>query len=165
MDYQSVNPYDGKLTKTFSELADDELETVLRKAATCYETWRRTSFAERTAVVEKVAALMRARLATMEMGKRVKEARGEIELSAQILCYYAMNAERFLAPVKLHPTLGEAYMESNPLGIRLRHRPVELSVLPAGPRGGPHLMELGDMGIQEFVNKKLVRVAAMDAPE
>ncbi len=123
MDYQSVNPYDGKLTKTFSELADDELETVLRKAATCYETWRRTSFAERTAVVEKVAALMlsrageRARLATMEMGKRVKEARGEIELSAQIPCYYATNAERFLAPVKLHPTLGEAYMESNPLGI------------------------------------------------
>jgi succinate-semialdehyde dehydrogenase / glutarate-semialdehyde dehydrogenase len=49
---------------------------------------------------------------TLEMGKRINEARGEVEFSARILTFYAKNAERFLAPVKLHPTNGEAHMES-----------------------------------------------------
>lgn len=57
-----------------------------------------------------------ARLATLEMGKRIDEARGEVEFSADILAYYARNAEAFLAPVELHPTIGEAHMESSPLG-------------------------------------------------
>lgn len=35
----------------------------------------------------------------------------------EILNYYAENAERFLGPVKLNPTLGEAHMESSPIGV------------------------------------------------
>ena len=42
---------------------------------------------------------------TLEMGKRIGEARGEVEFSSNILAYYAKNAERFLANVELHPTL------------------------------------------------------------
>ena len=34
---------------------------------------------------------------TLEMGKRIGEARGEVEFSSNILAYYAKNAERFLA--------------------------------------------------------------------
>jgi succinate-semialdehyde dehydrogenase/glutarate-semialdehyde dehydrogenase len=45
---------------------------------------------------------------TLEMGKRISEARGEVEFSSNILAYYAKNAERFLAPVKLHPTSAKA---------------------------------------------------------
>ena len=58
-----------------------------------------------------------ARTMTLEMGKRINEARGEVEFSANILAYYAKNAERFLAPEELHPTVGEAYMESSPIGV------------------------------------------------
>jgi acyl-CoA reductase-like NAD-dependent aldehyde dehydrogenase len=45
MAYQSVNPYDGKILKTFEELTDKQLETALETAATCFETWRHTTFA------------------------------------------------------------------------------------------------------------------------
>ena len=38
MAYQSVNPYDGKILKTFEELSDKQLETALETAATCFET-------------------------------------------------------------------------------------------------------------------------------
>ena len=62
MAYQSVNPYDGKILKTFEELSDRQLETALEAAATCFKTWRHTTFAERAAVVAKAAAIMRARL-------------------------------------------------------------------------------------------------------
>ena len=39
MAYQSVNPYDGKILKTFKELTDNQLDTALGNAATCFEDW------------------------------------------------------------------------------------------------------------------------------
>ncbi len=119
---QSVNPYNGETTKTFDELTDAQLETALATAQSCFETWRHKSYAERATIVAKASELMIARsdelaqTMTLEMGKRIGEARGEVEFSARILAYYAENAERFLAPVELHPTVGTAHMESSPIG-------------------------------------------------
>jgi succinate-semialdehyde dehydrogenase/glutarate-semialdehyde dehydrogenase len=76
--YQSVNPYDGKILKTFEELTDKQLEMALDTAATCFETWRHTAFAERAAA--KASAIMRARIdefarpVTLEMGKLIARA-------------------------------------------------------------------------------------------
>lgn len=123
MSYQSVNPYNGKTLKTFEELTDKQLETALETAATCFETWRHTTFAARAAVVAKAAAIMYAhvdefaRPVTLEMGKLIDEARGEVVLSADIIDYYAKNAERFLSPQHLTPSLGEAVVESSPFGV------------------------------------------------
>ena len=107
MPYQTVNPYDGKTLQTFEQLTDEQLESALKTAEACFETWRRTTFAERAVVVGKAAAIMRARvdefgrLVTLEMGKLIDQARGEVALSADIIDYYAKNAERFLAPEPL----------------------------------------------------------------
>lgn len=123
MAYQSLNPYDGKVLKTFEELTDEQLETALQTAAKCFETWRQTTFAERTAVLKRAAAILRSRVEdfarpiTLEMGKLIEESRGEVALSADILDYYAENAERFLAPQQLTPASGEATIESSPLGV------------------------------------------------
>ena len=38
MTYQSVNPYDGQLLKSFDELTDKELETALATADTCFKS-------------------------------------------------------------------------------------------------------------------------------
>ena len=99
MAYQSVNPYNGAVLKTFDSLTDAQLEASLVKAATCFDVWRQASFAQRAAVSAKAAAIMRARvdefarLITLEMGKRIDEAKGEVLLSAAIIDYYAKNAE------------------------------------------------------------------------
>ena len=90
MAYQSINPYDGKILKTFEELTDKQLDTAIATAASCFETWRQRSFAERAAVVAKAAAIMHARVdefarpVTLEMGKLIEQARGEVVLSADI---------------------------------------------------------------------------------
>ena len=123
MSYQSINPYDGTTFQTFPELSDAELETAIQAAANCFESWRKTSFAERAAVVAKAASIMRlwvdefARPVTLEMGKLFAEARGEVVLSAEIIDYYAKNAERLLAPVVLLPASGEAEIVSTPFGV------------------------------------------------
>ena len=123
MAYQSLNPYDGRILKTFEELTDKQLETAVHAAEQCFETWRHTTFAERSAVLARAAAILRSRVEefarpiTLEMGKLIEESRGEVALSADILDYYAENAERFLAPQRLTPASGEATIESTPLGV------------------------------------------------
>ena len=146
MTYQSINPYDGTLLQTFEEFTGEQLETALATAETCFQTWRHTTFAERALIVAEVAALMNAkvdalaRLVTLEMGKRIDEARGEVEFSARILAYYAKNAERFLAPVKLHPAVGEAHMESSPIGVIFCVEPWNFPYYQLARVAGPHLM-------------------------
>src|ERR1019366_7463109 len=82
--YQSINPYNGKILKTFKELTNQQLEQALKTAATGFEPGGRKTFAQRAAVTAKAAAIMRARVdefarpVTLEMGKRIAEARGEV---------------------------------------------------------------------------------------
>jgi succinate-semialdehyde dehydrogenase/glutarate-semialdehyde dehydrogenase len=123
MAYQSINPNDGKTLKKFAEISTEQLEHSLATAESCFQAWKHISYQERAVIVRKAAALLRAsvddfaKLATLEMGKRIDEARGEVLFSADILDYYAEHAERFLAPVALNPKVGEAHMESSPLGV------------------------------------------------
>ena len=123
MAYQSINPNNGKLLKSFEHLTPAQLEKALSGAQHCYQSWKHRTYAERAVVLNKAAALLHAhvddfaKLETLEMGKRINEARGEVKFSGDILAYYARHAESFLAPVKLNPKLGEAHMESSPLGV------------------------------------------------
>ena len=146
MAYQSVNPFDNHLEKSFDEISDAQLEAKLAAAASCFVTWKRTSYAHRAKIVARAAVLLHeqaehfAQIMTMEMGKRIAEARGEVEFSSQILAYYAENAERFLAPVKLHPTAGEAHMESSPIGVIFGVEPWNFPYYQLARVAGPHLM-------------------------
>jgi succinate-semialdehyde dehydrogenase/glutarate-semialdehyde dehydrogenase len=74
------------------------------------------------------------------MGKRISEARGEVEFSSRILAYYAKNAERFLAPVTLHPAVGEAHMESSPVGVIFGVEPWNFPYYQLARVAGPQLM-------------------------
>jgi len=145
-EYESINPFDGKSFKTFVETTDAQLEAKIAAAQTCYETWRHKTYAERAVIVSKAAELMHAqsdafaRLATLEMGKRIDEARGEVTFSADILAYYAKNAERFLAPVKLNPKVGSAHMESSPIGVIFCVEPWNFPYYQLARVAGPHLM-------------------------
>lgn len=129
MAYKTVNPFTGEELKTFEEITNDSLNTKLQKAEACFETWRKYSFADRKKVMQKVAALMRERsdelaaLITLEMGKRIKESKGEVELSASIYDYYATHAADFLADQPLSPEKGSAYVRKDPIGVLLGIEP------------------------------------------
>jgi succinate-semialdehyde dehydrogenase / glutarate-semialdehyde dehydrogenase len=146
MSYQSVNPFDGKTLKSFDTFTDAQLEAKLATAATCFKTWKNKTYKERAVIVAKAAALMHAhvdefaKLATLEMGKRIDEARGEVKFSGNILDYYAKNAEAFLAPETLHPTQGEAHMESSPIGVIFCVEPWNFPFYQLARVAGPHMM-------------------------
>jgi succinate-semialdehyde dehydrogenase / glutarate-semialdehyde dehydrogenase len=146
MAYQSLNPATGKLLQKFDELTDKQLEEKLAAAEKCFKSWKLGTYAERAVVVAKAAALMHNRVdelantMTLEMGKRIVEAKGEVEFSANILGYDAKNAERFLANVELHPALGEGHMESSPIGVIFGVEPWNFPYYQLARVAGPHLM-------------------------
>jgi succinate-semialdehyde dehydrogenase/glutarate-semialdehyde dehydrogenase len=74
------------------------------------------------------------------MGKLFREAQGEVELSADILDYYADNAERFLAPEKLEVAEGEAFLENEPLGVLFCIEPWNFPYYQLARVVGPNLM-------------------------
>lgn len=61
MTEQNANPRDAEIRQTFAELSDQQLQSALETAANCFAIWRSTSVAERAAVVERAAAIMRSR--------------------------------------------------------------------------------------------------------
>lgn len=146
MSYQSINPFNGELVKSFDEHTDQQLETAIATAATCFDTWRELFYAERAVIVAKAAAIMReraeefARPVTLEMGKLFAESVGEVMLSADILDYYAAHAERFLAPERLKPESGEAVVESSPLGVLFGVQPWNFPYYQLARFAGPNLM-------------------------
>jgi succinate-semialdehyde dehydrogenase/glutarate-semialdehyde dehydrogenase len=146
MTYHSLNPFDGELIKSFEDLTEKALETKIAAAEACFKIWKTKTYAERAKIIGKAAELMHAktdelaRIMTLEMGKRINEARGEVEFSARILDYYAKNGERFLAPVKLNPTRGEAHMESSPIGVIFCVEPWNFPYYQLARVAGPHLM-------------------------
>ena len=146
MSYQSLNPATGQLLRTFEEITDTQLEAKLSSAAACFAAWRHKSYRQRAAIVAKVAALMLehkedlAHIMTVEMGKRIADARSEVAFSSTILSYYATNAERFLAPAVLHPIKGEAHMESSPIGVIFAVEPWNFPYYQLARVAGPHLM-------------------------
>ena len=88
-----------------------------------FMTWRRTSIPERAALLLRAADLCLereeelARLMTLEMGKRIAEARKEVKLCASIFEYYAIRAHEFLQPQWLPSALPDGTLLQEPLGV------------------------------------------------
>ena len=147
MSYHTINPFTEKLVKIFPEHRDEQLEGILAQADKIYRTdWSRRTIEDRKKVLNKAVAIFRrnrdefARYITLEMGKLFSEAKGEVDLSADILEYYADNAEAFLAPTKLTVAGGEAVVESAPLGVVLCIEPWNFPYYQLARVAGPNLM-------------------------
>lgn len=132
MAYATINPYTNELVQQFENVTDAQVEQAIAQADASFQSWRKTSFAERAAVMRRAATLLRqdkrayAKIVTLEMGKLTAEAEAEVELSAQIFEYYAANAEALLKPEHLpvaDPAEGKAVVVHEPLGVLLAIEP------------------------------------------
>lgn len=126
---QTTNPYNNKVLKTFDELTDGQLEKKIAKAHTAFQSWKDTSVEQRSALLKKVASLMRQRkkelaaLITLEMGKLIAQSEAEIEMCASVYDYYAKNAASFLKDRPMKVSGGKAFVRLTPTGIILAVEP------------------------------------------
>ncbi len=146
MAYQSINRNVGKLQKGFEHLSNPQLDDARVTAESCFQTWKHKSYAERAAILTKAAAFLHAhvdditRLETLEMGKRIAEARGELKFSGDIVDGYIKHAKAFLAPAQLHPQHGEAHMESSSIDVLFCVEPLNFPYYQLARLAGPQRM-------------------------
>jgi len=127
MSYQSVRPSDGKTIKKFDERTDEALEESLATAASCFEQWRKRTYAERAAVVRR-------------------------GLGGSVFTQDIARGMRVASRVDT----GMMFINN------ISWADAELPF--GGLKNSGYGRELGDMGIQTFVNKKLVRTGHIAAP-
>ena len=146
MSIQTVNPFTNKVVKSFEEMTDKTVDSLIEKSEKTFKEWKGTTYAERAKILHKVAELMRdkkeslAKIITLEMGKLIAQAEGEILLSADIFDYYADNAADFLADKHLEPKLGSALIRCSPIGIILGVEPWNFPFYQVARFAAPNIM-------------------------
>lgn len=125
----STNPATGQLIATYEPHDDAHVDAALENAWTAQKSWARRSLADRSALLRRVAAILRerkqhfARLITLEMGKPIVEAEAEIEKSATNCDFYADKAVEFLGDEVVPSNATESRVVYDPLGVVLAIMP------------------------------------------
>src|ERR1700734_3101981 len=95
-----MNPATGECIGMLPHASKADLDRALDAAEQAYPVWRNTSPQDRGRILKRAADLIRersehiARLATLEEGKSIHEARLEIPFSADILEWFAEEGRR-----------------------------------------------------------------------
>src|ERR1700742_3442168 len=118
MSFESKNPATGELLDTYPEHSADEVEQRLQSAWDGWKHWSRTPLSERTAFLIRLADLLEsrveeyARLITLEMGKPLAEARGEVKKAAFCAAHFAQEGAAYIQPEPIPGTPGRVLHES-----------------------------------------------------
>ncbi len=129
MAMESINPATGERLLSYAPWKEPQLDQALTLTARATPGWQALSFAERARPLKNAAAELRgnaphyAKLIILEMGKLLKEARGEIEKCALGCDYYADHAEKFLQDEVIASDAGKSYVTYLPLGTLLAVMP------------------------------------------
>jgi len=122
--YQSINPANNEVLKTWPDHDDAHVQRALKVADELYHSsWSKGDIQPRLQVLHRLADLLDehnealATLASREMGKLIAQSRGEVKICAQIARYYAEHAATFLKPQSYPSELGEAWVEYHPIGV------------------------------------------------
>lgn len=122
MSVVSINPATEEEIERFEPFDDKAIETAIARASDRFGNWRRTGLGERAARLLELADLLEARrdtLArhiTLEMGKPIGEARGEVDKCAWVCRHYAEHGARYIADETLSIDDGRAFVRHLPLG-------------------------------------------------
>lgn len=123
MSITSINPATGETLKTYEPLTKEQTMGKVAAAHKAFADWREATFDHRKTILLKFAKALRertdefAKLITVEMGKRIAEARKEILFCAEITEFYANGAEEFLANQPMDVDDAEAYIQYAPIGV------------------------------------------------
>ncbi|MDX6405707.1 MAG: succinate-semialdehyde dehydrogenase / glutarate-semialdehyde dehydrogenase [Blastocatellia bacterium] len=152
MSIASTNPATGETLKTFEPLSQTQLNEKLQLAHTTFQSYRRTSFAERARTMLRAAEILEAekkdfaRMMTLEMGKPIVGAVQETEKCAWVCRYYAENAERHLADELVETTATKSFVHFQPLGVVLAVMPWNFPFWQVFRFAAPGLMA-GNVGL------------------
>ena len=125
----SSNPANEQVLGTYAFHTQDQVEAFVGQAVSAQRDWARLAVESRCALLPRVAAVLRknksvyARIITLEMGKPIAEAEGEIEKCAWTCEFYAQEAPKYLADQSVASNASESSVVFDPLGVLLAIMP------------------------------------------
>ncbi|MFJ3403833.1 NADP-dependent succinic semialdehyde dehydrogenase [Promicromonospora sp. NPDC090134] len=133
MPIATINPTTGETVEQFEPHDAAEVERRLTQAATAAAALKHTTYAQRAAWMRSAADVLEgeahqaAAMLTLEMGKTLVAARGEVDKCVHAMRFYADNAQKFLAdsPVDDPSAIGasSARLVWQPIGVVLAVMP------------------------------------------
>jgi succinate-semialdehyde dehydrogenase / glutarate-semialdehyde dehydrogenase len=145
--YRVQSPVDNQIIEDFVSATDAEIQHFITKADQAFKTWRETTYAERSEILSRAAGLLRERkselaeIAALEMGKATHQGEWEINFAADIIQFYADNAEKHSADTQLENIQGgKAVVRRLPLGPILGIMPWNYPYYQVARFAGPNLM-------------------------
>ncbi|MDT0690076.1 NAD-dependent succinate-semialdehyde dehydrogenase [Salegentibacter sp. F188] len=148
----STNPYTREEIDRFEELNEDQIDKALKAADSTFSSWKKTSFAERSKLMNAVAKELKgnkeeyAKDITNEMGKPLEQSISEIEKCAWVCKYYAENAEKQLANEVIETDAEKSYVSYEPIGVVLAIMPWNYPFWQVFRFAAPALMA-GNIGV------------------
>lgn len=118
----SVNPTTGEVVSSLPWSTEQQVDSAIAQAQQAFRQWRHVAVADRAAALRKVGSAMRARgeelaqMISLEMGKPIAQARGEVSKSANICDWYAEHGPAMLATEATQVEDNKAVIEYRPLG-------------------------------------------------
>lgn len=119
-----TNPADGSWIGSVAQLSADQSRTAVQSANSAFTEWSRTLPQERAVILRAWHGLMLehkedlALIMTLEQGKPLSEARGEIEYAASFLEFYSEEAKRpNIESVTSHFPDAEMEVWREPVGV------------------------------------------------
>ena len=140
-----INPATGETLAELPLATTADLDAALDAAARGYTLWRATSVDEKTAVLAGAAQLLRERAdiiavtATLEQGKPLAEARGEVAYTAALVDFYAGEVRRNYGRVLVRPAGQRSLVVHEPVGPALALCPWNFPILNPARKLAPAL--------------------------
>lgn len=162
---RSVHPATGQLVQEYAGHSPADAAACLDRAAAAQPAWAARSFAARAAVLARGAALLRerapslARLATLEMGKPIAQAEGEVEKCAWVCEWYAEHAEGLLADEAVATDATRSGTRCEPLGVLLAIMPWNFPYWQVFRAAAPALMAGNAVALKHASNVPGVALA------
>lgn len=125
----SVNPTTGETLSSLPWASEQQVDSAIALAERGYRQWRNVSVAARAAALRKVGSVMRdrgealAQMISLEMGKPIAQARGEVAKSANLCDWYAEHGPAMLNTEATLVEDNKAVIEYRPMGAILAIMP------------------------------------------
>jgi len=129
MGITTINPATEEILATFEPYNQEKMDRLFDQSRQAFVQWSTTPLEQRARALQHVAKYLRdhqadlARLAVLEMGKPITEAKAEVEKCAWNCDYFAENAHHFLADEHVNTNATESYVSFRPLGVLLAIMP------------------------------------------
>ncbi|HDG1682154.1 TPA: succinate-semialdehyde dehydrogenase [Kluyvera ascorbata] len=118
----SINPANGETIASLPWATGAEVDMTITLADTAFRQWRKTAIEQRADALRAIGRVLRergeemAQCITREMGKPIKQARGEVAKSAHLCDWYAQHGPAMLATESTQVENNQAVIEYRPLG-------------------------------------------------